>query len=517
MATETLTLGQRIKAFFTGQIPTQRRTRYGFRGELPSLAHTLDVDRVHGILRAAEAGDVTDLFALYRDVLMTDAHLQGEFGKRKLAVLGDPFNLQAADKKNADDLAVQAVVKEQVEDCPDWLMACSHLLDSSLWPVAIVEKVYRASAKPGRRYELAQLIPVPERLLDYTSGRLKIRDTDPSTGMVLGTMHEVDLNRYIVHRGHLLNQPDNWGGPMRSLLFWWLLVNMDRDWWARYLERSNAPFLLGKYDQNDDASRSVLERAFSLATKLGGLVVSKETEVEIKSAASTETAEGYEKFLQIGQNEISKLITGQAGGMESNAFAGDGKHKQSERVRQDIRAFDGLMLGTTLRNGLFAQIGKINGLGGRPPKALWGAESYDNAKIIGELLSNLSTASFTLTDDAIPVIAERLGFNIQRTMLPTAPGLPLAAELELMLLAAGNGLGAGVDKANQAIARSGAAPLARAFRGRLAPVRQIILSSSSAAEAEAKLKALYADLPSDRLRPLIEDAIAAQAANAVAG
>ena len=300
MAEQTkLSLKQRVAAVFTGMIPTKQLTRYSFRGELPSIAQGLDVDYVHAILRSAEAGNVMDLFALYRDIILDDSHLQAEFSKRKLAVLGDPLNLEPADKKNADDVFAKTIILDEVDACQSWLIACSHLLDSCLWPVAIVEKVFKPSSKPGLRYELAELIPVPERLLDYTSGHLKIRDTDPESGIPTGGLHDVDLNRYIVHRGHLLTVPDNWGGPMRSLVFWWLLSSMDRDWWARFLDRYGSPFLVGKYDQNDDASRTVLERAFQFAVKVGGMVISKQTEVDVKQAAASSSADAYEQFITI--------------------------------------------------------------------------------------------------------------------------------------------------------------------------------------------------------------------------
>ena len=91
---------------------------------------------------------------------------------------------------------------------------------------------------------------------------------------------------------------------MRSILFWWLLGVMDRDWWSRFLDRYGSPFLVGKYEQTDDQSRTTLERAFSAAVKIGGLVVSKDTDVEIKQAASQSAGEAFEKFYTISRREI---------------------------------------------------------------------------------------------------------------------------------------------------------------------------------------------------------------------
>ena len=91
----------------------------------------------------------------------------------------------------------------------------------------------------------------------------------------------------------MLTTPDNRGGPMRSLVFWWLLSSMGRDWWARFLDKYGSPFLVGKYDQADDASRGVLERAFQWAVRVGGIVVSKQTEVEIIQASASQSGDAF--------------------------------------------------------------------------------------------------------------------------------------------------------------------------------------------------------------------------------
>ena len=61
-----------------------------------------------------------------------------------------------------------------------------------------------------------------------------------------------------------------------------------------------------------------------------------------------------------------------------------------------------------------------------------------------------------------------------------------------------------------------AAALAQAFRGSLAPVRQIILSSSSPAEAERRLKLFYADWKPQRVQEILEEALQVCAATGAA-
>lgn len=315
----TPTLKERLAAWLADQVPTLRRTRFDVRQMPRSTAADLDVDRVQEILQSAEGGTLGPMMALYREMVVAGSHLQGRFMERKEAVLGDTISIQPIDKNNTDDVAAAEVVRDLIENCRDWERGCAHLLDSTLYPVAIVEKTYRPSArevvivdaKPVRlSYELASLTPVPHDLLTHINGRLEICETDEH-GQPKAVYFEPQPQRYIVHRGHLLGTPDNFGGPMRSIIYWWLLGHMDRDWWGRFLDKYGTPFLVGKYNDGDTTSRSILMQAFQFATRLGGLVVSRDTEIELKQAAAKDSGEAFDLFHRVANEEISKLIGGQ--------------------------------------------------------------------------------------------------------------------------------------------------------------------------------------------------------------
>lgn len=509
----------RVGAFLQSLIPTQRVTLVNPLSEPSALAPLMTVDRVQQIMRQAEGGDPRDLFALYRDTVLADSHIQAEFSKRLLAVLGDTFVAQPANKNNADDVAAADAVKAALEGCPSWHTALAHLLGATLWPVAVLEKVYRATPVG---YELADLVPVDYQLLDYSTGALRIRTTDPITHFPTSTLLFPDPNRYIVHRGHLLSTPDHWGGPMRSLLFWWLLGAMTREWWGRFLDRYGAPFLVGKYDQADDASRAVLERAFRWCTKIGGLVVSKETEIEIKQAAAGDSGEAFNTFYTLTRREMSKLILGQTLSAEAQATGmGSGVADAQSEVRDDIRQFDALRLGVTLAQQFGKQFLAINGMAGRAPRLIWGGISAEAATALGTLLESLSKAGLHAADDALPTISERVGFNVMRAPAPAPPPLtmgdpisltPLSARRPLLTMPARE-IADGAAAANDAIAREGAADLSQAFRGALAPVRRIILDSRSATECEHRLLSFTRDWRAPEAEALLVEALTAHAAN----
>lgn len=491
------------------EVPTTRLTVINAQQETGSIANSLSADRMVAIIRSAEAGNCTEIFRVYLDMLYGCAHLQGEFAKRKLNVLGESPVVKPLDPKAAADVAAAEHAKALVDGTTNWINVCNHLLDAALYPVALVEKVYAPAA---RGYQLAELVPVPHRLLDFRTGALRVYDVDES-GRVLGTSHEADPTRYIVHRGHLLTGPDQFGGPMRSLLWWWLLSTMDRTWWARFLERFGSPFLLGKFDSSDDASRSVLEAAFSLATRIGGLVVTKETDVDIKEAAAAGTGEAYKTFIELCHREMSKLIVGQSVSDGNQASGlGSGVAVAKEAVREDIRKWDALTLGLTIRQQLFRPALNLAGLPGQAPVINWGSITPEEMKGMADLVGSLKTAGLELTDQGVLDFSTKLNLPLQRAAAP-APGLPFLTALSAAELArAGNAQAAG-DK----VARSAAAGLAQAFRGRYAALQRIIRESKTADECQRLVTEHLSARPPAEVADVLETSLLAFTANAAAG
>lgn len=404
------------------EVPVEPMPRMNLRYEPSFIAPGLDVDQVHAILREAESGDTRNLFCIYRDMVLSDAHTQQEFAKRKLAVLGDAISFVPADRTSADDAQAAEAVRAMVAGCANWINGCSHILESSLYPVSVTEKLFRPGEPGEPTFVLTDLLPVPHHLITFTAGKLQILDVAPD-GTILPTAQDPDPSRYIIHRGHLLSTPDNWGGPMRSILFWWLLSTMSREWWARFLDRYGSPFPVGKYEAGDDQSRGTLERAFALSVKIGGLVVTKNTEVELQQVAAAASSEAYERFITICQREKSKLILGQTLSAEAQSTGlGSGVSEQHETVRQDIRQFDSVSLSLTLTHQLVKQYLQINGVRGKPPLLVWGSQTAEEIRSTVSLLQSLSAANLEPTDEGITDLSTRVGIQLRRRS--TSPGLP---------------------------------------------------------------------------------------------
>lgn len=471
-----------LDLFFRRRPQATRGSLHGHRGQPQAISQNMDAARVSEVLRSAEAGNMQDFFALARDIVSGHGHTMTEFSKRKLSVLSEKQRFAAKDPENPEQVRLAAEIGSQLDSIPGWYAAMVHLLDSTLYPVAVLQKVYQPSTRPGWRYELADLVPVPYHLLDYSTGRLRIRDVGED-GHALGTSHAPDPIRYVIHRGHLLTScPDTWGGPMRAILFWWLFATQGRDWWARFLERFGAPFMEGTYNATDDTSRMLLEKAFSSATRLFGIAVPDGASVKVHAVNSQQGGNAFDQFHSVANAEISKIIVGQKSGEGKQAgIGGDGQAAAQENVRSDLRQYDAIMLAATVRTQILIPLWQINGLLGEPPVIAWGGDEVDDLSKISEVLQRLYQSGWDLTDEGGDAFSKRLALPLQRISRSVQPPGRLAA-----LSAPGPGQSAACRTIDVAAAE-GAGRFAEAMAGTLAPLAALVGEATSLTDLEARL------------------------------
>lgn len=471
------------------------------RREPPAIAQNMDADRVHAVLRSAEAGNMADFFSLARDITTGHGHTLSEFAKRKLAVVGPGHSVAPRNNDNPDDVAFAAAIGDHIDSITGWYDAMLHLLDSTLYPVALVEKRYKPSRRTGWRYELADLVPVPYHLLDYTTGVLRVQDTDPE-GNILPTYHVPEPLRYIVHRGHpLASIPDTWGGPMRAVIFWWLFAVMDRDWWARFLDRFGTPFLEGTYNEGDDDSRMLLEAAFASASRLMGIAVPDGSRVQVHSVNTSQAGDAFERFHSVANAEISKIIVGQTLSADGqNLGFGGGQGKLQGSVRDDIRQFDATRLAHAVRAQIFSPLAAINGWTRPLPLISWGATDDEALETSGALLSSLFQAGLRVTDPGIEVLSRRLAIPLER--LPSQPASAVPAPIQGQALASTGPVPGRIAASRSAAARSavdsiaaaGAGGFAASMRALMAPLTDAVSMSSGLHDLEIRLQTIVPDL-----------------------
>ena len=513
---------------------TPERSSAGFAmGEPPALSHNMTVDRIHAALRSAESGETLDLFSIYREILLGHAHTQNLVNQRKLNVLTKALTFVPLDPSSPADIQA-AEACQTLPQTPGWLrVAMNHWLNGHLYPLAILEQVYEPAPPNalGLRFRPVGWYPVPYHLIDFTEGQIRLWSTDPITGGRGSVRSGLVTNRHLVHRGHLLTHiPDAWGGPFRAALFWWLFATMDRDWWIRFLDRFGAPFIVGRYDTNDTGSKGTLVKAFSAATRLFGLVVSKETDIQVHAVATSSHGEAFEKMQLFANAELSKLILGQS--MTTTAQAGGLGGSQAgvqENVQASIEAWDLTVLAESVNSEIVGPFLRLNGLPGR---AVMQVATDTSSELVNrtKFLEIATKAGLEPTDEAIEVLNKASGLQLRRQgsapMPPSLPPtrLPVIAKAQPVALAARlsgteatlRRLGQPTDADLDSIASKAAPSLADAFRGRYAPVREIIRRAASAEALETDLAAYFADLPAGKVAQLTEEALVAYSATAAA-
>ena len=451
-----------------GNIAYYKRGALSGWGEPYNLSTTLDVARIQAAIRAAERGDTWQLFTIFRDMECGYTHFQSEFAKRKLSVVGQPHVILPYKKGDKDDEKACKVIEEMITHCDNWNDGLDQLLSATLWPVSVIEKMFAPVNKSDKadyefpvRFRLRKLDPVSPTLFCYKIpylasgfGNASAQGLSPQfipLGQEFGTWnpdswepelriyevfengypnfspastYEPTRDRHIVFRATNLSKTirDNFGGQMRSILFWWFLATQARDWFGRYMQRWGSPFLLGRVDAQQKDTLEFMQQALSLSVQLGGLVIDKNAEAEMLQAASLDGATGYKAFLDICNDEVSKVVVGQT--LSSSARStglGSGVAKLHGEVRQDYRQSDMRKLSTCLVNQLFKHYLRINGFTGKVKMIIWGGKDETQAELLARTVKDFLDGGLQLSDDGIEVVSERVGFGLERAPEPPAP------------------------------------------------------------------------------------------------
>lgn len=445
---------RRDEAVVAPPVATRRIARDSGVSQPAYLATNVDVARIQAALRSAERGDTWQFFTIVRDMISSFTHLNAEWNKRKMVIVGQPMNLIPCDPTNEDDVVACDVIREAIENCRNWQEGLQHLLDATLMPLSVSEKIFEpigmsesSQFRYLKRMRLKEIAPVNYLNLcfkiPYLPGStgaslfnaddweswLRFYSTTPTGAINYGTMdvYAPDPNIHIIHRGNLLSPsiPPNFGGHIRAVLFYWLLIIQDRDWWGLMMSKYGMPIPVAKADAQLKDAVENLQQALALGTQLGGIVIDKAAELEWSSTPGTDGSNAHKIFSDFCNCEVSKLVVGQVlSSTPKNTGLGSGMADQAEGVRDDIRMWDTLKLADTLQKQLFPQILAVNGYRGKAPKVSWGGIKSGESDLFAGTLQKFSAAGYELTDAGIVSASEKVGYGLQRKPEPVVtPGL----------------------------------------------------------------------------------------------
>jgi phage gp29-like protein len=314
-------------------------------------------------------------------------------------------------------------------------------------------------------------------------------------------------------------------GLLHALAFWWAAANFTADWFFTFAQINGQPFRWATYDPNMTPTdqtklQAVLE---NMGASAWGMFPAGTT-FELKEMAKAAGENPNVALLGMANRVCRLLILRQTLTADVGDNGGGSKAlgEVHERVEGGVVTACARWAAKTL-TPLCRSLCLLNYGDDQEAPHFGVPQEKEDAKVLAETLKTVSDAGFEPKDEELTVLGKRLTFAIQRKAPPPAldpeAGLDLdPAEVKAERDADGHWLwaSAGGEKVRspksevrrfERVVGDRAEALAAAYKGAMAPFRQIILASKSRKECEQRLAEAYADWKPERLAGEIEHAL----------
>jgi len=479
------------------------------------VADGITLDSLIAMLRESRGGNADRIWSLASHITSSDTTFIAGGFQRRGPLVARPSYVVTGDKSDPVAVARTVALRAQWAQATGKSASIAHLLESSVWPVTFAQKIWKAApVGAGYYWDLAGLVPVPFWRITFAgdstapTGVPKIKCLD-AAGNWNGKTVLPDPLHYVQHRGHLLqSNPDCWMGPLRATVFWWYFGAWARQACANHLEGHNQPKWIGKYPRTDSqrAKRELLA-AFNKAVTTTALIIPEDAKIEAVQTLKSDTATAFLEFIRLCQREIAKVIIVQTLTLEAQAQGlGSGQSGVQQDALDGVREFDAAMLSETIREQVFRSWLDINAMPGGPvPELSWKGDDGD-AAVKAEMLSDLKLAGIRVRADGLPKLSTVIGLPLE--MVPDG-----ASTLSAFSVLPGPSVPAAARAATDAIADRTAADLAQAFGADFADLSRALRDATTPADLITRLRPAVAGLQPHRATRIVEECLAAAAAN----
>jgi phage gp29-like protein len=367
----------------------------------------LTPNRLAGIFREADQGNIYRQMELFEEMEEKDTHLTAILQTRKMAVLSKDYEVMPF-SKTPEDEEIAARVGEIVYAIPSLEEALLDLLDAIGKGFALSEIFWEVTDGQARVSELRW---IPQKKVVFGEDwKPRLMTSEANWQGVTPPLWKVIYHRYKARSGHA-----NRSGVLRVVGWMYLLKNFALKDWAAFNEVFGMPLRLGKYDATSSpADREALVQAIrNLGSDAAG-VISKATEIEFVEATSRSGGVNpYQLMAEFCNREMSKAVLGQtlttdtAG--STGTFAAATVHGQ---VRRDLVEADAQALSATLREQLLRPLVGFNFGWDKPvPWFRFRFEEEEDLKALSEVFRNLAAMGFPLDMEHV---AERFGIPLRQ-------------------------------------------------------------------------------------------------------
>jgi phage gp29-like protein len=319
----------------------------GVRQRYPGYpSQGLTPERLAGIFRDADLGDVMRQAELFEEMEEKDAHLGAVLQTRKLAVTGLDWEVLPA-SDGAEDRKAADFVREALSWVDGLDDAMMEMLDALGKGFSVSEIMWELAGDSVWVSDIRWRHPKrftfrsPEGVLDVP--RL-LTDEEPlwGEGLVAG--------KYVFHRYKGRSGATARGGLLRPCAWMYLFKNYAVKDWVIFAERYAMPLRLGKYQPgaSDDERRVLRNAVFNLGSDAAA-VISDSTVIELLEQQSRGgSVEAYEKLSAFCNAAMSKAVLGHAASAESTPGR-LGSETEAREVRRDLLRADARALERTIK------------------------------------------------------------------------------------------------------------------------------------------------------------------------
>ena len=313
----------------------------------------LTPQKLHGILEAAERGDLKAQSELFADIEEKDGHIFSEMSKRKRVVIGLDWRVMPPPDSTDAERRLAEEVRGWLERLTDFEDMMFDLLDAVGHGFACVEIEWQQMGG----------LWLPKNFIHRPQGWFKV---DGADNVRLAKQDNPDGEElwafgWMVHKHRSRSGLLVRGGLMRTLVWPYLFKNYSVRDLAEFLEIYGLPTRLGKYAVGaDETDKTTLLRAVKEIGHNAAGIIPETMNIELLNAANG-SSEPFMAMIDWADKTSSKAILG--GTLTSMA---DGKTSTNalgqvhNEVRHDLLVSDAKQLAGTITQQLILPLLRLN-------------------------------------------------------------------------------------------------------------------------------------------------------------
>lgn len=497
-----------------GQPIRTQQLRQQQTAQVAQLHNEFDTHPVRGltpgklaaILEAAETGDLIAQCDLFEDIEEKDGHILAELGKRKRAVLGVDWVIEAPRNATPEEEALAAYAEEIIRDMQDLEDVMLDLLDAVSKGYSLCEIEWQFENREWLPARIEHRPPRWFQLDRATRTELRLRDMsmDGQALQPFGWLTHVHKAK----SGYITR-----AGLGRCLVWPFLFKNYSVRDLAEFLEIYGLPPRIGTYPNGatDEEKRTLLRAVTNIGHAAAG-IIPEGMMIEFKEAAKG--VEGpFMSMVDWAERTESKAILGQTLSAEARPTGlGSGVADMQNDVRWDLTVSDCRQLAGTLTRDLVYPILALNkGLPNlrRCPRFRFETELEEDLNARAERDTKIYSLGYEPSED---YIEQTYGEGWMKKQAPepppagaTPPPVPAkpadSAQLRAIIAAL---KGAAPSEAMDPLADQLGQAAAPVLAGWLDTLRGLAGEAQSLEALRDRLLAAYGDLPTDQLAAVMQ-------------